>query len=59
MYKDGTGRTTVDILFSRKREVDSYPWLKGSDVIAKPANQTPLVAHAAVRLLHDAGIPPE
>ena len=32
MYKDGTGRTTVDILFSRKREVDGYPWLKGTDV---------------------------
>jgi len=39
VYKDGTGRTTVDILFSRKREVDSYPWLKGSDVIAKPAKR--------------------
>lgn len=39
MYKDGTGRTTVDILFSRKREVDGYPWLKGLDPIAKPAKR--------------------
>ncbi len=39
MYKDGTGRTTVDILFSRKREVDGYPWLKGSDAIARPAKR--------------------
>jgi RHH-type transcriptional regulator, proline utilization regulon repressor / proline dehydrogenase / delta 1-pyrroline-5-carboxylate dehydrogenase len=31
----------------------------GNAVIAKPANQTPLVAHAAVKLLHDAGIPPD
>ena len=39
MYKDGTGRSTVDILFSRKREVDGYPWLKGTDVIAAPAKR--------------------
>lgn len=31
----------------------------GNSVLAKPANQTPLIAHAAVRLLHQAGIPPE
>ncbi|MFO0336160.1 MAG: bifunctional proline dehydrogenase/L-glutamate gamma-semialdehyde dehydrogenase PutA, partial [Pseudomonadota bacterium] len=31
----------------------------GNAVIAKPAEQTPLVAHAAVRLLLDAGVPPE
>jgi RHH-type proline utilization regulon transcriptional repressor/proline dehydrogenase/delta 1-pyrroline-5-carboxylate dehydrogenase len=30
----------------------------GNTVIAKPAEQTPLVAFAAVRLLHEAGIPP-
>lgn len=29
----------------------------GNTVIAKPAEQTPLIAHAAVRLLHEAGIP--
>ncbi len=29
----------------------------GNSVIAKPAEQTPLVAHAAVKLLHQAGIP--
>src|SRR5690606_23630122 len=29
----------------------------GNTVLAKPAEQTNLVAHAAVRLLHDAGIP--
>ena len=31
----------------------------GNSVLAKPANQTPLLAHAAVRLMHQAGIPPE
>ena len=31
----------------------------GNAVLAKPARQTPLVAAAAVRLLHRAGIPPE
>jgi RHH-type transcriptional regulator, proline utilization regulon repressor / proline dehydrogenase / delta 1-pyrroline-5-carboxylate dehydrogenase len=30
----------------------------GNAVVAKPAPATPLVAHAAVRLLHAAGIPP-
>src|SRR5690606_17588984 len=29
----------------------------GNTVLAKPAEQTNLVAHAAVRLLHEAGIP--
>ncbi|MEJ1156881.1 bifunctional proline dehydrogenase/L-glutamate gamma-semialdehyde dehydrogenase PutA [Prosthecomicrobium sp. N25] len=29
----------------------------GNSVVAKPAEQTPLVAHEAVRLLHAAGIP--
>ncbi|MBK8210416.1 MAG: bifunctional proline dehydrogenase/L-glutamate gamma-semialdehyde dehydrogenase PutA [Rhodospirillales bacterium] len=32
--------------------------LAGNAVIAKPAEQTPLIAAAAVRLLHRAGIPP-
>ena len=31
----------------------------GNAVLAKPARQTPLVAMCAVRLLHDAGIPPQ
>jgi len=31
----------------------------GNTVIAKPAEQTPLIAHRAVQLLHEAGIPPE
>ena len=30
----------------------------GNPVLAKPAEQTPLMAHAAVRLLHRAGVPP-
>jgi RHH-type proline utilization regulon transcriptional repressor/proline dehydrogenase/delta 1-pyrroline-5-carboxylate dehydrogenase len=31
----------------------------GNSVIAKPAEQTPLIAALAVRLMHEAGIPPE
>ncbi len=31
----------------------------GNAVIAKPAEQTPLVAHEAVKLLHQAGVPPQ
>ena len=31
----------------------------GNPVLAKPAEQTPLIAAAAVRLLHDAGVPRE
>jgi len=31
----------------------------GNTVIAKPAEQTPLIAAEAVRLLHEAGVPPE
>ena len=30
----------------------------GNVVVAKPAPQTPIMAHAAVRLLHEAGVPP-
>jgi RHH-type proline utilization regulon transcriptional repressor/proline dehydrogenase/delta 1-pyrroline-5-carboxylate dehydrogenase len=30
----------------------------GNAVVAKPAEQTPIVAHRAVRLLHEAGVPP-
>jgi len=29
----------------------------GNPVLAKPAEQTPLIAHAAVQALHDAGVP--
>jgi RHH-type transcriptional regulator, proline utilization regulon repressor / proline dehydrogenase / delta 1-pyrroline-5-carboxylate dehydrogenase len=32
--------------------------MAGNAVIAKPAEQTPLVAYEAVRLLHEAGVPP-
>ncbi|MEO1160264.1 MAG: bifunctional proline dehydrogenase/L-glutamate gamma-semialdehyde dehydrogenase PutA, partial [Pseudomonadota bacterium] len=31
----------------------------GNTVLAKPAEQTPLVAYEAVKLLHEAGVPPE
>jgi RHH-type transcriptional regulator, proline utilization regulon repressor / proline dehydrogenase / delta 1-pyrroline-5-carboxylate dehydrogenase len=31
----------------------------GNPVLAKPAEETPLIAAAAVRLLHEAGIPPD
>lgn len=30
----------------------------GNAVIAKPAEQTPIIAHEAVKLLHEAGVPP-
>lgn len=33
--------------------------MAGNAAVAKPAEQTPLVAAAAVRLLHQAGVPPE
>ena len=39
MYRDGSGRTLVDILFSRKREVDGFPWLKGGEEIARAARR--------------------
>ncbi len=32
--------------------------MAGNSVVAKPAEQTPLVAAEAVRLLHEAGVPP-
>lgn len=35
------------------------PLASGNTVIAKPAEQTPLIAALAVRLMHQAGIPPE
>jgi MoxR-like ATPase len=39
MYRDGTGRTLVDVLFSRRREVDGFPWLRGGEEIAAPAKR--------------------
>ena len=33
------------------------PLLPGNAVLAKPAEQTPLIAFEAVKLLHEAGIP--
>ncbi len=32
--------------------------MAGNTVVAKPAEQTPLIAYDAVRLLHEAGVPP-
>src|SRR3990170_4232869 len=37
MYRAGSSRTVVDILFSRKREADGFPWLTGGDEVAGPA----------------------
>ncbi|MBY0423743.1 MAG: bifunctional proline dehydrogenase/L-glutamate gamma-semialdehyde dehydrogenase PutA, partial [Parvularculaceae bacterium] len=31
----------------------------GNAVVAKPAEQTPLIAYAATKLLHEAGVPPD
>src|SRR5665213_117169 len=31
----------------------------GNSVIAKPAEETPLIAYEAVRILHEAGVPPD
>src|SRR5436309_15232208 len=31
----------------------------GNAVVAKPAEQTPLIAAEAVRILHEAGVPPQ
>ncbi len=39
MYRDGSGRALVDILFSRRREVDGFPWLKGGEEIPAPARR--------------------
>lgn len=68
-----TGETNVLRLRGRGIFVCISPWnfplaifigqiaaasMAGNAVIAKPAEQTPLVAAEAVRLLHEAGIPP-
>ncbi len=33
--------------------------LAGNAVMAKPAEQTPLIAYRAIKILHEAGVPPE
>ena len=50
MYKDGSGRTLVDILFSRKREVEGFPWLKGAEEIAVPARRNRGTGHLSAML---------
>ncbi len=67
-----TGESNVLSLHGRGVFVCISPWnfplaiftgqvaaalLAGNTVIAKPAEQTTLVAHAAVKLMHEAGIP--
>ncbi len=47
----GTSRSRSSRARSRRRSPPATP------SIAKPAEQTPLVAHEAVRLLHEAGVP--
>jgi hypothetical protein len=39
MHKDGSGRSLLDILFSRQREVDGFPWLRGEEEITVPAKR--------------------
>lgn len=39
MHRDGSGRSLVDILFSRRREVDGFPWLRGGEEIVAPAKR--------------------
>jgi hypothetical protein len=39
MHRDGSGRSLVDILFSRQREVDGFPWLRGGEEITVPAKR--------------------
>ncbi|MDI6872644.1 MAG: hypothetical protein QME79_15090, partial [Bacillota bacterium] len=50
MYRDGSGRTLVDILFSRRREVDGFPWLKGGDEIRVPAKRNAGIGHLSAML---------
>ena len=67
-----TGETNQVSLFGRGVFVCISPWnfplaiftgqvaaalAAGNTVIAKPADQTPLIAHRAVQLLHEAGVP--
>jgi RHH-type proline utilization regulon transcriptional repressor/proline dehydrogenase/delta 1-pyrroline-5-carboxylate dehydrogenase len=68
-----TGESNVLRLRGRGTFVAISPWnfplaifmgqitaalMAGNCVIAKPAEQTPLIANEAVRLLHEAGVPP-
>jgi RHH-type proline utilization regulon transcriptional repressor/proline dehydrogenase/delta 1-pyrroline-5-carboxylate dehydrogenase len=68
-----TGETNEVALFGRGVFVCISPWnfplaiftgqvtaalAAGNAVIAKPAEQTPLIAFRAVQLLHEAGVPP-
>jgi RHH-type proline utilization regulon transcriptional repressor/proline dehydrogenase/delta 1-pyrroline-5-carboxylate dehydrogenase len=67
-----TGESNVLRLRGRGAFVAISPWnfplaiflgqvtaalMAGNAVVAKPAEQTPLIANAAVRLLHEAGVP--
>ncbi len=69
-----TGETNELSLHGRGTFVCISPWnfplaiftgqvaaalVAGNAVIAKPAEQTTLIAHAMIKLLHDAGIPPD
>lgn len=73
MLPGPTGESNVLQLHGRGAFIAISPWnfplaiftgqvtaalMAGNTVIAKPAEQTPRVAAAAVRLLHEAGIPP-
>ena len=50
MYKDGSGRTLVNILFSRRREVDGFRWLKGGEEIGVPAKRNRSTGHLSAML---------
>ncbi len=73
-YPGVTGEANVLTLRGRGTWVCISPWnfplaiflgqvsaalASGNCVLAKPAEQTPAVAMAAIRLMHDAGVPPE
>ncbi len=73
MLPGPTGESNVLQLHGRGAFIAISPWnfplaiftgqvtaalMAGNTVIAKPAEQTPRVAAAAVRLLHEAGVPP-
>jgi len=68
-----TGESNALVLRGRGVFVAISPWnfplaifmgqvtaalMAGNTVVAKPAEQTPLIAFEAVRLLHEAGVPP-
>ncbi len=73
-YPGVTGESNVLTLRGRGTWVCISPWnfplaiflgqvsaalAAGNCVLAKPAEQTPAVAMAAIRLMHEAGVPPE